>query len=322
MYNFNQMLLFTCLSVFACTNTEITEEDMTLEDIMVNQPLHILDQMVKDSQAGIPAGQMTGGSVSPAGMPAGAGMSAGSNPVNPNPPVAMGACSDMENLTHIAVPNMESLFNECVASCIFQGDACSVMCLEMKLSLSPECATCFAALGKCGATNCALDCASDSHSPACNTCTQNNCAAAFLSCAGLNLDFQVPQAPNMNNNNNNNMNNMNNMNGGNPPVCIADMSCNAACPAATPDPDCNNGGNPPVCIADMSCNAGCVGDPDCNNGGGGEDPCAIDELYGDGECDICPMPDPDCGGGDPCLIEDLYGDGICDFCPMPDPDCF
>jgi hypothetical protein len=332
MKHFRQILILATISTVACTNTQADSEDLGFEDSGINRPLQPLDQMIKDTthQSGTPAGQMMAGMPAGqmmAGAPAGqmmAGAPAGSNPVDPvDPP---GACSDMTNLGHIAVPNMETLFNECVASCIFQGDACSVMCLEMKLSLSPDCATCFAALGKCGASNCALDCASDSHSPACSTCTETNCAAAFLSCAGLNLDFKVPQ----------NMNNMNN--GGNSPVCIADGMCNDACVAPTTDPDCNNGGNggnggnPPVCIADGMCNGACVAptiDPDCNNGGNGGngggngiDPCAIDGLYGDGECDVCPVPDPDCGGGDPCLIEDLYGDGLCDFCPMPDPDCF
>ena len=68
--------------------------------------------------------------------------------------------------------------------------------------------------------------------------------------------------------------------------------------------------------------------------GGEPDPCEEQGWYGDGICDECPQPDPDCGGdpggggqppgggeGDWCQEQGWYGDGICDECPQPDPDC-
>ncbi len=64
--------------------------------------------------------------------------------------------------------------------------------------------------------------------------------------------------------------------------------------------------------------------------GGDADPCEEQGWYGDGVCDECPQPDPDCeGGGDTggggegdwCAEQGWYGDGICDECPQPDPDC-
>ncbi|MFH0770427.1 MAG: hypothetical protein V1926_03545 [Candidatus Peregrinibacteria bacterium] len=54
------------------------------------------------------------------------------------------------------------------------------------------------------------------------------------------------------------------------------------------------------------------------------DPCAEDDLYGDGVCDEdCAKPDPDCAADeDPCETEGWYGDGTCDDdCLKPDPDC-
>ncbi len=50
------------------------------------------------------------------------------------------------------------------------------------------------------------------------------------------------------------------------------------------------------------------------------DLCAVNGWYGDGFCDECPSPDPDCEA-DFCAANGWYGDGICDECPEPDPDC-
>lgn len=70
---------------------------------------------------------------------------------------------------------------------------------------------------------------------------------------------------------------------------------------------------------DGTCDPCPTPDPDCE---GGRDWCVDWDYYADGICDPCPTRDPDCAvGGDWCFAWDAYGNGICDACPSPDPDC-
>lgn len=75
---------------------------------------------------------------------------------------------------------------DCSLPCAFDADvaSCTARCFQKDVGLSVSCARCNGTNVACGAKLCLADCVSDSASPACRSCVQKNCDAAFHMCTG------------------------------------------------------------------------------------------------------------------------------------------
>jgi len=98
-----------------------------------------------------------------------------------------GACTNPADRAIIDAGGLETILQNCAASCIGAGDfeQCVSDCMTDQTGLSPACADCFGALAGCIVAFCFSECAIPD-SPECIACMEaNGCTAAFDACSGL-----------------------------------------------------------------------------------------------------------------------------------------
>ncbi|MFH1809462.1 MAG: hypothetical protein ABIJ09_12005 [Pseudomonadota bacterium] len=76
----------------------------------------------------------------------------------------------------VSACSYECLLNELMSTCVTR-------CVQDEVGLTEECARCYGDNTECVLHNCINDCV-DGNSPACTTCRDQYCTAAFEACSG------------------------------------------------------------------------------------------------------------------------------------------
>lgn len=96
-----------------------------------------------------------------------------------------GACTSETDMALINSGAVDAEANRCGPGCILNGTQCTIDCMTETIDISDGCASCYAEMMSCSASNCAMACFADSQSTACRTCVEESCGPQFEECSGI-----------------------------------------------------------------------------------------------------------------------------------------
>jgi hypothetical protein len=96
-----------------------------------------------------------------------------------------GACTSETDMALINSGAVDAEANRCGPGCILNGTQCTIDCMTETIDISDACATCYAEMMSCSASNCAMACFADSESATCRTCVEESCGPQFEECSGI-----------------------------------------------------------------------------------------------------------------------------------------
>ena len=97
-----------------------------------------------------------------------------------------GACRNADDRAVFDAVDVDAEVQNCALKCVLEPEIgfCTALCLPAATGLSSACAVCYGQLTACELSNC-LDACLNQGADACELCRFVNCAAAFVTCTGL-----------------------------------------------------------------------------------------------------------------------------------------